>query len=240
MLNEYSSKLEKSHTRYDQKLSEMHSEYDNRFSDLSENQSENVTKFMENVHAWQNTLMQSMNEYSSKLEESHTRYDQKLAELYLEDQTSQISKEVITNFTDLKTDMEDWKNDKVADLIKAVSMNFTQLETKMIDGHPKRFNGVTEFYRNWQDYEKGFGDLNEEFWLGDSMTYHNNMPFSTYDRDNDKSSSNCADYSNMKGAWWYNSCWRSSLNGKYSNSSSLGGIKYEAWRGYYKALQSLQ
>ncbi|CAC5391450.1 unnamed protein product [Mytilus coruscus] len=30
----------------------------------------------------------------------------------------------------------------------------------------KRFNGVTEFYRNWQDYENGFGDLNNEFWLG--------------------------------------------------------------------------
>ncbi|XP_076086143.1 uncharacterized protein LOC143056860 [Mytilus galloprovincialis] len=30
----------------------------------------------------------------------------------------------------------------------------------------KRFDGSTEFYRNWEDYEHGFGDLNGEFWLG--------------------------------------------------------------------------
>ncbi|CAG2194302.1 unnamed protein product [Mytilus edulis] len=80
----------------------------------------------------------------------------------------------------------------------------------------KRFNGSTDFYRNWLDYENGFGDLNEEFWLGDSMTFHNNMHFSTYDRDNDRSSLNCAAHNTLKGAWWYNNCWRSSLNGKYS------------------------
>lgn len=26
--------------------------------------------------------------------------------------------------------------------------------------------GTTNFYRNWQDYENGFGDLNGEFWYG--------------------------------------------------------------------------
>ncbi|XP_003390107.1 PREDICTED: ryncolin-4-like [Amphimedon queenslandica] len=30
----------------------------------------------------------------------------------------------------------------------------------------RRMNGLVDFYRNWADYEKGFGDLNEEFWLG--------------------------------------------------------------------------
>ncbi|CAC5356131.1 Fibrinogen-like protein A,Ryncolin-2,Microfibril-associated glycoprotein 4,Ficolin-2,Ryncolin-1,Ryncolin-3 [Mytilus coruscus] len=33
----------------------------------------------------------------------------------------------------------------------------------------KRFNGATEFYRNWEDYENGFGDLNGEFWLGNRI-----------------------------------------------------------------------
>ncbi|CAG2225244.1 Tenascin-R,Ryncolin-2,Angiopoietin-related protein 1,Angiopoietin-related protein 6,Ficolin-3,Techylectin-5B,Ryncolin-1,Fibrinogen C domain-containing protein 1,Ficolin-2,Fibrinogen-like protein 1,Fibrinogen alpha chain,Tenascin,Ficolin-1,Fibrinogen-like protein A,Microfibril-associated glycoprotein 4,Ryncolin-3,Angiopoietin-related protein 2,Angiopoietin-4 [Mytilus edulis] len=336
MLNEYSSKLEKSHTRYNRKLSEMHSEYDNRFSDLSEKQSENVTKFMENVQIWQNSMMQSMNEQSGNLQKSKIEYDNQVSEILriYRDQTSQISKEVVTNFTDLKTDMEDWKNNKVADLIKAVSMNFTQFETNMIhvsnylihfildmdmikdkieviqdilqarecsdkpkrvgvynilpgDSHmfkviQKRFNGFTEFYRNWQDYENGFGDLKGEFWLGnkyialltslgnhelridledwngekayalftsfkvgdrsthytltisgysgnagDSMTYHNNMPFSTYDRDNDsRSGFICASAFDVRGAWWYNSCYRSSLNGKYSNSYNRGGINW--------------
>ena len=63
------------------------------------------------------------------------------------------------------------------------------------------------------------------------MTFHNNMPFSTYDRDNDRSSLNCAAHNTLKGAWWYKSCWKSSLNGKYSNNSSSGGIKYEDMNG---------
>ncbi|OPL32851.1 hypothetical protein AM593_00033, partial [Mytilus galloprovincialis] len=33
----------------------------------------------------------------------------------------------------------------------------------------KRYNGATEFYRNWEDYENGFGDLNGEFWLGNKI-----------------------------------------------------------------------
>lgn len=61
------------------------------------------------------------------------------------------------------------------------------------------------------------------------MTFHNNMPFSTYDRDNDRSSLNCAAHNTLKGAWWYNNCWRSSLNGKYSRTASTGGIRYMDW-----------
>ncbi|KXJ12069.1 Ficolin-2, partial [Exaiptasia diaphana] len=49
---------------------------------------------------------------------------------------------------------------------------------------------------------------------GDSLSYHNNILFSTKDRDNDKDSSgNCA--TQYTGAWWYNNCHHSNLNGKY-------------------------
>ena len=30
----------------------------------------------------------------------------------------------------------------------------------------QRANGTIDFYRGWEDYKTGFGDLNVEFWLG--------------------------------------------------------------------------
>ncbi|XP_062569875.1 fibrinogen alpha chain-like [Saccostrea cucullata] len=35
----------------------------------------------------------------------------------------------------------------------------------------RRQDGVTDFYRNWAEYKKGFGDAKDEYWLGNDAIY---------------------------------------------------------------------
>ena len=65
---------------------------------------------------------------------------------------------------------------------------------------------------------------------GDSLAYHNNMAFSTKDRDNDKWSRNCA--VSYTGAWWYNDCHHSNLNGQYlGNKVDNKGARWNGYKG---------
>ena len=63
------------------------------------------------------------------------------------------------------------------------------------------------------------------------------MMFSTKDRDNDKYSGNCAQMS--IGAWWYNNCFLSNLNGHYHGGSATG-VNWHKWKGYYYSLKKTE
>ncbi|XP_061187079.1 ficolin-1-like [Saccostrea echinata] len=50
--------------------------------------------------------------------------------------------------------------------------------------------------------------------LSDSLSYFNDMNFSTWDKDNDNhTTANCA--TNNHGGWWYGGCHQANLNGLY-------------------------
>ncbi|CAB4054754.1 unnamed protein product [Lepeophtheirus salmonis] len=84
-----------------------------------------------------------------------------------------------------------------------------------------------------EGYDGNAGDALNDPWYGANL-----RPFSTFDRDNDGSTMNCA--SILKGGWWWKSCGRS-LNGLYlSNPQDLNakqGIVWFPWKGWDYSLK---
>ena len=73
---------------------------------------------------------------------------------------------------------------------------------------------------------------------GDAFTVHRGQPFSTQEQDNDNANANCARH--YRGAWWYNKCHHSNLNGFYfhgNHSSYADGVNWRSWRGYHYSLK---
>lgn len=68
---------------------------------------------------------------------------------------------------------------------------------------------------------------------GDSLSYHSDKKFTTYDQDNDLYETNCSD--RFHGGWWYGACHSSNLNGYYFNGDSpyAEGLTWSAWTGQY-------
>ena len=76
---------------------------------------------------------------------------------------------------------------------------------------------------------------------GDSLSVHNNMKFTTLDKDQDQSKDNCA--VEFTGAWWYVNCHATNLNGQYLGGATdvyAKGIIWKAWKGQYYSLKSTE
>ena len=65
------------------------------------------------------------------------------------------------------------------------------------------------------------------------------MAFSTYDVDNDiNPNRNCAAV--YMGAWWYNKCHKSNLNGLYGSGEFGKGVNWKSWKGYSESMTSVK
>ncbi|VDI61563.1 Hypothetical predicted protein [Mytilus galloprovincialis] len=98
----------------------------------------------------------------------------------------------------------------------------------------RRYDGSVDFYRSLSEYTEGFGRVDKEHWLGNSLDYNNGYSFFTYDRDN----GDCA--KTNTGAFWFRSglCYRSNLNGKY-NGTGQTGIIWNTYKPYYSLKSSI-
>ncbi|XP_020783807.2 microfibril-associated glycoprotein 4-like [Boleophthalmus pectinirostris] len=76
---------------------------------------------------------------------------------------------------------------------------------------------------------------------GDSLSYHNNQKFTTFDNDQDNFEKNCAKL--YLGAFWYDSCHFSNPNGIYrwglDPSIFAIGIEWKTWKGYNYSVKSI-
>uniref|UniRef100_A0A8C9XYB2 Microfibril associated protein 4 n=1 Tax=Sander lucioperca TaxID=283035 RepID=A0A8C9XYB2_SANLU len=76
---------------------------------------------------------------------------------------------------------------------------------------------------------------------GDSLCYHSGQKFSTFDKDQDSNSRNCA--RSFLGAFWYNNCYVTNPNGVYrwgADSTITGvGVDWVQWKGRNYSLKSI-
>ena len=89
----------------------------------------------------------------------------------------------------------------------------------------------TAFYREFQVKEEPLYRLSiagfdtEISTVQDSLAFADGMAFSTSDNDNDLYDGNCAEM--FLGAWWYDRCHSSNLNGYNYNNGSLPELRPE-------------
>ncbi|XP_061565163.1 microfibril-associated glycoprotein 4-like [Cololabis saira] len=76
---------------------------------------------------------------------------------------------------------------------------------------------------------------------GDSLEYHNGNKFSTFDKDQDVWSDNCA--RDHLGGFWYYACHHANPNGLYrwgvNSHVYADGVEWHSWKGWYYSLKTI-
>ena len=107
-------------------------------------------------------------------------------------------------------------------------MKWIQCFSLFLDHNHRKIAVMWKYLRNYRFIRLPFvGNA------GDSLARQRGNFFSTKDRDNDIWHDNCA--VRFKGAWWYNDCHNSNLNGLYHrgrHSSFADGVNWYHWKGY--------
>ena len=93
-----------------------------------------------------------------------------------------------------------------------------ELSVTMTDHDGANFTAIYDLFKvdsSATDYQLDLGGyVKAASNAGDSFSIHDNQKFTTSDRDNDVNpSENCA--VKHHGAWWYQGCYESNLNGRY-------------------------
>ncbi|XP_067259074.1 microfibril-associated glycoprotein 4-like [Chanodichthys erythropterus] len=162
----------------------------------------------------------------------------------------------------------------------------------------RRMDGSVNFYRPWNQYKRGFGIVESEYWLGlenmyqltskrkymlrvdledftgrkgfaqyssfsvgpeidgykllvsgfsnggagDSLTHHNGMKFTTFDKDQDVRDVNCAKM--FLGAFWYKACHEANPNGVYlwgeeATQYGIGNVWYTWKNNFFVGMKSI-
>ena len=121
-------------------------------------------------------------------------------------------------------------NEKIHRLTKRKNM-MIRFDLEDFDGN-KAYAEYRTFYIDGENENYRLHFTSYSGTAGDSLSYHNGMQFTTKDRDNDKHGrGSCS--SEKHGAWWYNYCHYSNLNGKYLNGprdSSTIGVQWLHFR----------
>ncbi|KAM9117210.1 ficolin-2-like [Pangshura tecta] len=128
--------------------------------------------------------------------------------------------------------MEFWLGNDHIHLLTSQGNN--ELRIDLMDFETKKYFAKYNSFKilgESENYKLILGDfLNGT--AGDALTYHRNMMFSTKDRNNGLNSVNCAE--SYEGAWWFNDCLQSNLNGKYlpgEHENPRHGVFWSAGKG---------